>query len=268
MQESSPRADLYLFFWLPKTGGGTLSAGIRENPGVRWLDTYPPPDGMPMPGKDQLWTGGHVGFGFHLIYDAEPVYFTVLRDPIERLISEFFYHHQHNLPGIFIPDHEMIPSFIRVVESAAHLNYYTYMFSGHCFEKESAEAGFGSWDGNPVSAYDLIRRRIDRYGYLTENIRFEDVDVDRAFRKASRNIRAMRFVGFFDQLHDTATYLKYEFGLKVGLDRRIHKTTWKPILEDLPAHVRRMLALKTEADYDFYHGARQAAAAPLRHRCG
>src|SRR5215471_18163053 len=124
MAEMHLRTDVCFFFWLPKTGGGTLLSGIRSNPAVQWLGSGPAPDLLPAPSADRLWIGSHSAFGLHVIYNAEPVYFTVLRDPIERLISEFFYHHQHNLPGIFIPDHELIPSFIRLVESAEHLNYY------------------------------------------------------------------------------------------------------------------------------------------------
>ncbi len=102
--------------------------------GVQWLGSLRP-DLVPAPSSDQLWFGGHTSFGDHLIYGAEPTYFTILRDPVERLLSEFFYHHNHDLPGIFIPKDERVPAFVRRVEAAAHLNYYSYMFSDYCIEK-------------------------------------------------------------------------------------------------------------------------------------
>jgi hypothetical protein len=93
---SYARSDINIFFWLPKTAGGTLAQGIRSDPGVQFQDAVSP-DAMPVPSDAQTWFGGHLHFGHHLIYNARPVYFTILRDPIERLISEFFYHHQHDL---------------------------------------------------------------------------------------------------------------------------------------------------------------------------
>jgi hypothetical protein len=211
---------------------------------------------LPVPSADRLWVGSHSAFGLHLIYNAEPIYFTILRDPIERLISEFFYHHQHNLPGVFIPDHELIPAFIRLVESAEHLNYYCYMFSDYCFKKESIEAGLGAWNGNIATAFDLAVRRIERLAFLAENIPFQDVNVDEAFGKASRSVLSMRFVGFFDRFDRTTAYLKREFGLNVERRTRIHKTRWKPSQKDFPHHIRAMLTRKTEADYNIYQIAR------------
>jgi hypothetical protein len=127
---SYPRSDVRIFFWLPKTAGGTLAQGIRSDPAVQW-QYWVSPDAVPAPSDSQTWFGGHLHFG-HLIYNAQPVYFTILRDPIERLISEFFYHHQHDLPGIYIPDDQIVPAFTRMVEAAPHLNYCSYMFSDYC----------------------------------------------------------------------------------------------------------------------------------------
>jgi hypothetical protein len=261
--EGCPRADMRFFFWLPKTAGGTLRLGIKDNPWARWpaYPSIPSPDTLPAPSSAQLWVGGHMTFGLHLVYNAEPVYMTVLRDPIERLISEFFYHHQHDIPDIFIPDNELIPAFIRVVEAAEHLNVYSYMFSDYCFAKESIETGQGAWNGNPEVAFDLALRRSERLGFLTENIVFQNVNVEETFRKASNNIRSMRFIGFFDRFDNTLAYLRDEFGLDISRETRIHETRWKPPVEDLPGHIRDMLARKTEADREFFQNARQMAAA-------
>jgi hypothetical protein len=257
-----PRSDLRFFFWMPKTGGGTVAAGIRDNSGVKWL----PEAGraVPAPSSDQLWFGGHLAFGLHLIYGAEPKYFTVLRDPIDRLISEFFYHHQHRLPGIFIPDEKIVPAFVRMVEAAPHLNYYIHMFSDYCFDKESAAANTAAWNRNTTTALDLISRRHKRYGFLAENVPFERINIDDAFSRAVRGLSLMRCIGFFDELGDVKTYLKREYGLKVRLNRCLHKTAWRPHRGDLPGHVAKMLMSKMEADYEFVRNAREAPAAAFR----
>jgi hypothetical protein len=257
-----PRSDLRFFFRMPKTGGGTLVAGIRDNLGVKWLPEAS--HTVPTPSSDQLWLGGHLTFGLHLIYGAEPEYLTVLRDPIERLISEYFYHHQHRLPGIFIPDDEIVPAFIRMVEAAPHLNYYIHMFSDYCFDKESAAANSAAWNGDTATALDLISRRHKRRGFLVENVRFKQINVDDAFSRALRGLSLMRCIGFFDELGDVKKYLKQEYGLKVRLNRCLHKTAWKPRLRDLPGHIAGMLVRKTEADYEFVRKAREAPAAAFR----
>ncbi len=247
---------------MPKTAGGTLAAGIRKNPGVQWLH-YVNPDEMPAPASEQIWFGGHLHFGHHLLYDAAPAYFTILRDPIDRLISEFFYHHQHPIPGIFIPDDEIVPAFIRFVEAAPHLNYYNYMFSAYCVDKEAAEQAVAPWGGDPTSGFELIVGRDKRYGYLTENAVFNPIDMETAFLRALRNVSSMRLIGFFEHLPEAIKYLDRMFALDVGLDLRMHKTTWKPRLEDLPVHIVTMLKQKTEVDYELYHRAQQAPNAAL-----
>jgi hypothetical protein len=262
------RSDMRFLFWLPKTAGGTLAAGIRSNPGILWPGSQIDPAELPAPSPSrQIWLGGHTNFGHHLIYNAEPIYLTVFRDPIERLISEFFYHHQHDLPGIFIPKNEMVPAFVRYIEASPHLNYYSYMFSDYCVQKEITEEGLPPWDGNPIDGFNLIIRRIERYGFLAENVPFKRINVDDAFRKALKNLEMMRFIGFFDRLHETATYLNREFGLKVALDTRVHRTTWMPSLNDLPSHLISMLVRKTQADYEFINKAKRAPAS-VRSRLG
>lgn len=167
--QSRPRSDMRFFFHMPKTAGGTLVRGIMRNAQVKWpLDPhYPRPLALPaLSPAAQVWLGGHSAFGLHLLYNAEPTYITILREPVERLITEFFYHHEHNLPGMFIPDDEIIPAFVRHVEAAPHLNAYTYMFSDYCFAKESIEAGQGTWDGSIDTAFDLLRRRNENSAFF------------------------------------------------------------------------------------------------------
>jgi hypothetical protein len=254
------------FFHVPKTAGGTLGLGIRSNPHVHWpLDCdFPEPDALPSPSARQIWLGGHCAFGLHEVYGAEPFYITVLREPVERLISEFFYTHDHKRPGLFLPHDERIPAFIRHVEAASHLNAYCHLFSDYCFVKEDGEAGMENWEGKVATVFDLLRRRNQRRGFLAENVSFDAVDVSVAYRKASNNIRQfMRFVGFFDRLDETVAYLQSEHGLAVSLEPHIHKTAWMPRAADLPAHIQAVLRRRTEADCELFHSTRRARSGLL-----
>jgi hypothetical protein len=117
------------------------------------------------------------------------------------------------------------------------------------------------WAGDALTGFNLIARRSERRGFLAENVPYQKINIDESLRKASKNILLMHFIGFFDRLHETATYLNREFGIKVALDKRVHQTRWMPSLDDLPSHLPAMLARKTEADYEFVNRAKQAPAA-------
>jgi hypothetical protein len=119
------RSDLWVFYRLPKTAGGTLARSIAASPNVTWLpgdqEAYGPERlPVPQPGM-MIWRGGHVSYGLHVVYDAVPRYCTVLREPIDRLISEFFYAHAQ--ANLFLPEGERRDAFCRYVEAASHLNY-------------------------------------------------------------------------------------------------------------------------------------------------
>ena len=167
------------------------------------------------------------------------------------------------MPGIFIPDDEIVPAFVRLVEATPHLNYYCYTFSAYCAQKEAAHLGLSAWAGDPTKGYELIKGRDKRFGFLVENVAFEKIGIDGALRRASNNLDSMQFIGFFDHLENATARLKREYGLNVALNTRMHETIRKPKLADLPGHIGAMLKRKTEADYEFFREAKQAPTAVL-----
>ncbi len=95
---------------------------------------------VPLDNTDRnLWVDGHTSFGLHHLHGMTPTYLTVLRDPVDRLISEFFFLHAHQ--EFFIPEHERLSAFIQSTKSQPHLNYYCSMFSAYCFDKQAAISG-------------------------------------------------------------------------------------------------------------------------------
>jgi hypothetical protein len=247
------RTDLWIFFHLPKTAGGTIFHSIRSGDRKNWPlpdgRAHFEPDQMPPPSRRILWQGNHVAFGLHALYEAAPNYVTVFREPCERLLSEFFYSSAQNNPLIFRPEQERLPAFIRFVEEAPHLNYYCHMLSAYCFEKE------GKWDGTPAQALALLDARIERLGFLSSRIDYGECDPNADFKKASTTLREFRYVGVYEALQGVADWFARR-GVLIRMDERYHVTDFKPELSALPQSTRTALLRKTEADRAVYEAAR------------
>jgi hypothetical protein len=256
MTSPARRSDLWILYHLPKTGGGTISQTLRSNEKVVWpiadiISGFRNPSEMPAPSDKMLWQGGHVTFGLHEIYDAIPRYMVVLREPIDRLISEFFYAHAQSWPGIFLPEAERLPAFIRFVEAAPHLNYYSHMLSDYCFVKE------GAWEGTPAHALQLVRQRRMRFGFLATRVDFAAVDPHESFGRATGNLATFAHVGRFEDLAATAAWFE-SIGLSIDLTVRVNVTLHRPAWDDLPDNIKKALAAKTEADHELYREATRA----------
>jgi hypothetical protein len=247
------RTDLWILFHLPKTAGGTIFHSIRSSDRNNW----PMPNGrahfepheMPAGSKRTLWQGSHVAYGLHALYGAAPNYVTVLREPRERLLSEFFYSSAQNNRLIFRPKQERLPAFIRFVEEVPHLNYYSHMLSAYCFEKE------GRWDGTAGHALALLDARIERLGFLGSRVDYGACDPNADFQKASTKLREFRYVGVYESLQGVADWFA-RCGVVIRMRQRYHVTDFKPALSDLPQSTRTALLRKTETDRALYELAR------------
>jgi hypothetical protein len=88
-----------IFLHIPKAGGSTLSTVIQKNYDAKKIYT--------LAGTRQAMikfvekpreeinrydcVQGHMGFGFHEYFDDEIKYLTLMRDPVKRVISLYFY---------------------------------------------------------------------------------------------------------------------------------------------------------------------------------
>jgi hypothetical protein len=101
------RPELLIFFHLPKTGGTTMdfilkhcfpedqlfsafvgvpesaiSVGSREKIAAKYNLLSPQAKGFV-----RCVMGGHMGMGIHTLFDRPAKYFTIVRHPIDRVIS-------------------------------------------------------------------------------------------------------------------------------------------------------------------------------------
>lgn len=252
LRRSSPHRDVWFFFHLPKTGGGTLVHGIRDNTNVTWPIDADYPASLDAYASGSVWLGGHTAFGLHEIYGVSPQYISILREPVERIISEFFYSSSVPSADRSIPEADRVSAFIRHVEKQPHLNYYSYMFSDYCFRKQ-ASIERAARDGTAENARQLIARRHASLAFLTHNVPFAEISATRTYSAAASNIRSMfALVGRYESFPETIRSIERKFGFRIDLGRRLHVTPSKPMISDLPLAVQAMLVKKTEADRAIY----------------
>jgi hypothetical protein len=88
---------IWIFMHLPKTGGNTLTAVLRRRfTGPQCFQFNPDDPGdlqrlARTGGRGVGYIDGHLPFGLHRWLDRPAVYITLLRHPVERLISEYYF---------------------------------------------------------------------------------------------------------------------------------------------------------------------------------
>lgn len=89
-----------VFLHIPKTGGMSMYGVLRRNyaglPAYVQFETRSADEHAlferPQPERDALaYVAGHVHYGVHAIWSEPAAYFTMLRDPVDRLISQYYY---------------------------------------------------------------------------------------------------------------------------------------------------------------------------------
>jgi hypothetical protein len=136
-----PAPDILIHLHVAKTGGTSLSSmvkhGFGSNEVFEWtrhgVELYTGLGVVPREccqqhlrafGLDRIrYISGHVPFGVHRLFDRPAKYITVLRHPVERVISLFHFLMQINVP--FLKDGRLL-SFEEYVERRCDINLNDY----------------------------------------------------------------------------------------------------------------------------------------------
>jgi len=177
-------AEILIFLHIPKTGGITMDHILARNfPGSQCLDLpfeftdsalliRPPQktvdayNRLPaeqrakircIMGTERGDRGMHLQFGIHAKLDRPARYFTIVRDPIDRAISNFY----HNRSQAHLLSHDFIKdmTFEQYLDSGIGIDtsdHQVRMLSG-CPELDAR------WDpeGRPITALPVERRHLD-----------------------------------------------------------------------------------------------------------
>jgi len=101
--EATDTHELLIFLHIPKAGGSTLHRILeREYRGRKIYDTYygveyeDELEQMPLEVRSAVvLLKGHMHFGLHRLFPQRSRYMTMLRDPVERIVSLYYYARRH-----------------------------------------------------------------------------------------------------------------------------------------------------------------------------
>lgn len=181
---------LILFLHIPKTAGTTLRWLSQRNYDASsmleykwWFHyAYVPIDefrALPQTRRDSLaFVAGHMSFGLHKAIARPSTYITVVREPVSRVISEFYH-------TIRAPKH---PLHNQVVE----MSLYDYLLSGLALDVDNGQTRRLSGVGADVS-----------YGRCSTEM----------LEQAQHNLRShFSLVGLTERFDETVLLLKYALG--------------------------------------------------------
>jgi hypothetical protein len=231
--QSKKKSETILFLHLAKTAGTTLNQALgREYSDI--LSLYIPKESKDLfeDFKNRLKTQtaalirGHFEFGWHHFLTRPFTYFTIMREPIERVISE--YHYILSKPGH--PMHEQVgkhgaglPKFVKDLHTP---NLQTKKISGISFAANSGITG-----GENIDGHNMLE-------IAKENLAGH-----------------FAVVGLTERFDETLILLKREFGWAWPYYIRDNITPKKTARRDIPASTIKIIEENNLLDIELYEYA-------------
>lgn len=209
----------FLFVHVPKTAGSTLSSVFKRNERPsRFLHTWAQPHLYDMPkvaAKDTVF--GHFRYGLHFYFRRNCTYMTVLREPVDRVVSHYYFHIQHKKdPGHAFAMNHTFEEWVR--ESPSGNNEQTRMISGI------------------RSEFNITRKTLDM---------------------AKHHLMEMAVVGLTEKYQETLMLLKYIAGFNIVKYRAINKGVKRPKTADVSKKTIELIKKHNWADLELYDLAKE-----------
>jgi Sulfotransferase family len=230
MMEHRDPDEPVIFLHLPKCGGTTLNRIIE------W--EYPPSRIFSVDPSFFRWSyyrmtrwpasrlarmrvfKGHMPFGLHERLPRPAVYITVLRDPIDRAVSEYYYARSRRIH----PQHQMMKKLTieEYIQTTPHTNVQTKLIAGE------------------YSEYDFLA------GECTE----------RTLQKARNNLdRHFAIVGVTERFEETLALTKLILGWRVLRYANFNVTRARPAKQRISPEVQALIAQRYRFDMELYNYA-------------
>lgn len=254
------------FVHIPRTGGGTFSSAISKNysrlqsPGNYQKNPDASRTGVERVGREGVKKaiGDHVPYGLYLQYLPEDTrYITVLRDPVDRVLSHYHFHAQAG----------------RTPERGKGKlqRQWSDLLNRERLEREGGEDEPEIVIGPDadVSLEEGLRRKIVIYdNFMTRFLwggpsLFGELPPDAAER-AKENISKFWFLGIRERLDDSIVLLGRKLGVGLMPYHLRHVSQKRPPLEETSDELRTLVAEANAMDMELYRFAREQfdASAP------
>jgi hypothetical protein len=207
---------LNCFLHLPRTGGTTFTHTLAKALGKEKVYHVSGNNSLEvftsLSGKEQqriLFICGHIPYGIHCLVDRPVNYFTILRDPVERLLSDYAFIRKN-------PDHYLYPAVSR-------MDLRQYLLSGV----------------NPVGVANPQVVRLQEIDFNSKGgwfkVRPALPDEQMLATARERVFRKMYMVGLTEHLPLFMDMVGKYLGVKLDLKARLNASRSKPVSADLPA---------------------------------
>lgn len=221
-----------VFLHLMKTGGTTLFRLLRqhypqrltfhytqEKPGKRLEDLYR----LSQAERNQLrFLHGHIHYGFHERFHQPCRYVSMLRNPVSRVVSLYYFIHQN--PNRNLP------------EASRFHTLRDYL------------------DSQPLGIDNDQTRRIA--GSISHRYSFGECDFE-LLEIAKQNLRKFLVVGITERFDESLLLLKHALGLEKILYYRFNENTRKPKLEDIDSQDLKRIQHYNQLDTALYQFANE-----------
>lgn len=247
MSKTIPRAAIFLH--IPKCGGQTVAKIVSREfrPGeTRWLSGQDPATSIEqfasLPESERAtyrFLYGHLPFGLHEHVPGPYGYFTMLRDPVERVISGYFnivrdpHNYMHDKTA---KSSKTLMEFLDAGVVTAADNGQTRLLCGDLDALDIATRGEGP---------DDVRIQIAKIGFgeCTREM------LDRAKRNLEDEIAV---VGLTERFNESMILFRREFGWSLPYGRKENVGANRPASESLGPEVYERIKRMNELDCELY----------------
>ncbi|MFN0131688.1 MAG: sulfotransferase family 2 domain-containing protein [Phycisphaerales bacterium] len=232
MSESAFHPRPLIFLHIPKAAGTTLEAFIcSQYPAARWfrftgdVENFREFRGMSAAerGAIDLFTG-HVRFGVHAWLDEAATYVTMLRDPVERVVSYYYY-------ILRSPEH-----YLHATLRASGLNLHEFVRTRFCFEIDNDQVRWLNCMPHVEVAPGRVTRQM-----------LEEAKVNLATRIAC--------FGLAERFHESIELLRHQLGWTNGSVERRNATADRPRLDQVPQATISLIRETNALDVELYEFA-------------
>jgi hypothetical protein len=232
-----------IFVHIPKTAGSTLRSIIRKQYGedhllyLRALNSTDLNQQQPeveeaQKERDIRGISGHVMFGVHQFVDSAFQYVTILREPISRVISDYYYVLQ-------TPTHDLHETVI-----ANDYSLREYVTSGTTIYADNVQTRIVAGVGGDIPVGECTRDHLEQ---------------------AKRNLQDhFSVVGLTEYFNESITLMKRQLGWGYPMYKTRNKTSNRPSRREVSTETKHVIREHNTLDVELHQFVRERFVAQLQ----